>query len=201
MARPKTRYSATRETPRMNRQIERIMAAIRKQPMTAIQIADALYSSHDTARFYVSMLHKEKRIHVAAWKPVMGNKPAKMYLAGGAPDVIYQPKMRAKKDKRVQVWQDLALEALALPMTSHQLATKLGISYSYATSLIRGLRSEKLIHIKAWVLPHVKGSKAAVHAAGYYPDKVRTSTRRRSVEAPRMLKPKKQNVFASMLAA
>ena len=193
MGNPRTPEQASRATPRMDRRIARILEILSIKQMTAKELSQTMHVSHDTARDYLSILHEQQRVYVAAWQPVDRNKPAKVYAAGSNPDVIYVPAPKTKIEKKADIWKEKVLTALALPSTTYDLAKRLGISYSYTRFIIYALKQEGSIHVRAWILPHPKGSRAAVYAVGNEPSKERISFRRMSREEQRVARDIKPN--------
>lgn len=193
MGNPRTPEQASRATPRMDRRIARILELLKDKQMTAKELSQAMHVSHDTARDYLSILHEQQRVYVAEWQPVDRNKPAKVYAAGSNPDVIYVPAPKTKIEKKADIWKEKVLTALALPSTTYDLAKRLGISYSYTRFIIYALKREGSIHVRAWILPHPKGSRAAVYAVGNEPSKERISFRRMSREEQRQARGIKPN--------
>lgn len=193
MGNPRTPEQASRATPRMDRRIARILELLSIKQMTAKELSQAMYVSHDTAREYLSILHDQKRVYVSAWQPIDRNKPAKVYAAGSKSDVVYVPATKTKIEKKADIWKEKVLAALVLPSTTYDLAKRLGISYSYTRFIIYALKQEGSIHVRAWILPHPKGSRAAVYAVGNEPSKERISFRRMSREEQRVARGIKPN--------
>lgn len=170
---PRTQKQATRKTPRMDRQVQRIIFALRAKPMTVPQLADALYIGRHSAGNYVRMLYEQKVIRISGWQPAIANKPARIYGCGSAPDAVYVTKRDVKPEPRADVARERILALLALPQTVRQVAAASGFSVSRARDLVSDLKQEGRIHITAWNQPLIKGSQAPVYAQGNKPDAVR----------------------------
>jgi DeoR/GlpR family transcriptional regulator of sugar metabolism len=54
----------------MDRRIARILELLNAKQMTAKELSQTMHVSHDTARDYLSILHEQQRVYVAAWQPV-----------------------------------------------------------------------------------------------------------------------------------
>lgn len=173
MPMPRSQETATRRTPRMDRQVGRVLAVLRESPLTVPELAAALFIGTHSAGNYVRMLYAQKRIYIAGWQPREGNKPARMYSVGNHKDVHFTTKREPKPDTRVEDAKNRVLDLLALPQTVHQLSERAHLSLSRTRDLVRMLRSEKRVYVMAWRQPKIKGSQAPVYAVGNQPDCVR----------------------------
>lgn len=186
---------------RTERRTESILAVLRKQRLTAKELAAELYMSEDTACEHINRMRSEGLLYVVGFKPVDRQKPAKIYAAGNRPDAIHVTKKKPPKPNRREAWKAQVLEILALPSTTKQIAERLGISYAYARSHIYSLKYERKIHITAWVLPADTGTKAAVYKVGAGDDRKFVPTRhvaaRKKYEMP---VPSANSIFAALFA-
>lgn len=186
---------------RTERRTESILAVLRKQRLTIKELAAEMYMSEDTAREHINRMHGQGLLYVVGFQPVERQKPAKVYAAGNRPDAIHIPKKKPPKPNRREVWKAQVLEALALPGTTKQIAERLGLSYAYARAHIYSLKSERKIHITAWVLPADTGTKAAVYKAGYGQDREFIRTRGAyNRSKPAITPPPAHSIFAALFA-
>lgn len=197
MPMPRTQAAATRRTPRMDRQIGRVLAVLRQSPLTVNELADALFIGRHSAGNYVRMLYADKRIYVAGWQPREGNKPARMYSVGNHADVHFVTKRDKKEDTRVEQAKNKLLTLLALPQTVVQLSERAHLSVSRTRDLVKMLKEERRVYIKAWNQPKIKGSQAPMYAVGNKPDCVRLRRAASKVRKP----VKKSNVLAFVVKA
>lgn len=170
---PSSLDSSNRRTPRMDRQVQRIIARLRQTPLTVPQLADALFIGRHSAGNYIRMLYAAKRVYICGWQPTDANKPTRIYSVGNHKDVEYITKRHQNVDTRAKDKMDKLLGMLALPQTVQQLASRSGISVSRTRDLVAKLKQEGKVYIKAWNQPKIKGSQAPVYAAGDKSDSVR----------------------------
>lgn len=192
---PSSLDASTRRTPRMDRQVQRIIATLRQSPLTVPQLAEALFVSQHTAGNYIRRLYAAKRVYVSGWQPTEANKPTRIYSVGNLKDVEYITKRHRKCDTRAKDKMDILLGMLALPQTVKQLAFRSGVSLSRTRVLVADLKKDGKVYIKAWNQPQIKGSQAPVYEAGNKPDCVRL---RRAIKKSRK-KPVKANVLAFVM--
>lgn len=191
---------ATRRTPRMDRQIDKIIKILGTTPMTVPQLAGALFVSDHSAGYYIRLLHKLSRVHISGWLPTEANKPTRIYSAGFHEDVKYVSKRKKSVDTRVHDSKAKLLELLALPQTVKQLAERSGISTSRTRDFVAELKKEGRVYIKAWILPDAKGSQAPMYAVGNEPDAVRIRRSKQTARraANRNAKKLAKNVFSTI---
>lgn len=159
--------------PRREYQQGRILAAIASEPLTAQQLADRLHLSRDMILRHLAMLMAEvpRRLHVAGFETTIA-RPAPKYGPGDLPDAVYVPTRAPTRQNEVdEQTERAAAELKACPMTTSQLADKLGLSVSRTRFYVATLRADGKAYIKAWNAPPCGGDLAPVYGLGNRPDK------------------------------
>lgn len=196
---------ASRRTPRMDRQVDRIIKILGDSPMTVPQLADALFISRHTAGNYIRLMYNAtpKRIHVSGWLPTDANKPTRIYSVGDHRDAKYVTKRQKTGYTKTNNMKAELLDLLALPQTVNQLAERYGISQSRTRDLVAMLKKEGRVHIKAWALPEYRGSQAPMYAVGNEPDAVRERRTRQKAKrsATRTSLQKAKHITSGIFAA
>lgn len=91
------RHDMTFDTRAARERIKRMVALLRKEPMTAQQIADALHCHKATANLYLQHLRTNpRRVRVSAYT-LIGNKYIPVYAIGKEPDARRQKMTHREK--------------------------------------------------------------------------------------------------------
>jgi predicted ArsR family transcriptional regulator len=151
----------------------RIIDALRRKPMTDIEIAALLGVVRNAATVYISRMRKEKRIRVDSWIRSTSGRPRPVFGVGSHPDEPYTVvKVRKPKQAdRVLVMREAVLKLLETKHTAADLAEKVHRSQSIIRGYIRDLRDEKLVRIADWKQTGARNGWAPVYKLGKSKDK------------------------------
>lgn len=156
---------------RGERQKRRIVAACGGEPLTAQQIAEALFMSAVSVRRYLpALLEKPRLIHVAGWERT-GSRPAALYAAGVGRDAPFSRARKQRKTPSADTQLETVAKLLEAPMTSHAVGKALGVTTNRARFYICMLRKQKKVRITEW-WPS-EGSPIPVYVQGNQPDRPR----------------------------
>lgn len=68
-------------TPLSERRIAQIQHLLRRQDMTAHEIADGIFMTKRWAQDYLSYLHREKKIHISEWRRMIRSNGGPIAIA------------------------------------------------------------------------------------------------------------------------
>lgn len=163
--------------------MDSIVATLKRQPMTVVQLAAALGMGQSNVWVYLNKLRKAqpRRVYISAYKSNTGfgaGRPAPIFSAGNRPDVEFVPNNRPTRKtsaaERLQRVMELLTEK---PRTSRELGECMHVVRATALIYVTQLRREKKIHVKRWKHPSavneecIGGAWSPVYAVGNKPDK------------------------------
>lgn len=127
---------------RSERQQQRILDALQAGPMTTYQLAEILHLARPTVTKHInSLLVQPRRVHVESF--ILGNgRPRSVYAIGNGTNA---------KISRVQEGRILDfLAGQTEPLSTHQIAWLIGMTYPTARNYVRSLRERRKIHVAKW---------------------------------------------------
>jgi predicted ArsR family transcriptional regulator len=159
---------------RGERQKQRILELTAAKPMSARDLAGAVYLTVSAVLLHTKAMMREtpRRMHIAALAPTGTGKPTPLYGPGDLPDTIYDPVRKPKLPDRVETRMGQLVELLEQgSCTTEQAAIKMHLSHSRAREYMRRLREMGWAYITDWIKPEGRGDLAPSYALGMRADK------------------------------
>lgn len=167
---------AGRARLRTERQVARILEALKGRQMTARELADHLHMSYQNTKFYIRLLRDEpRRVRVCSYVR-SGGRSAQVYALGVEPDAKYARKGKPRNPRPDT--RELVLKTLAQPHSMQMLMARLKMTDRWLSHHVRSLREAGQVHISRWtrscasLVPH--------YQAGAAPDAPRLQPKTRS---------------------
>lgn len=149
------------------RQEAKILDLLAQKPHSRVDLAEALHIAESGVRAYLARMMAPPRMVRVVGYVRSGGRAAFLYGVGNGPDAKFKraeyriPKSRSDLSNEI-------IEALEMPLTSRQVALKVGLSASRTIVYIRKLRGERKVHIGDWI--DGRGGPKPVYLAGANPD-------------------------------
>jgi predicted ArsR family transcriptional regulator len=104
----------------------RVIDLLRRKPMTAKELGDALDLAPARARWYINELRTStpKRVYISRFTPNFAGYPAPVYAVGDKPDVVYTPKTPKEVHQEAMRDPDRRLRILARTKLRHFIESK-----------------------------------------------------------------------------
>lgn len=155
--------SKKKNTPRTDRAVARIIAALGGEKKTSRQLAEELCCSVQCVNFYLRMLRAEpRRVRVCDYLHVSG-RAAALYTLGTKADAKYK-RTKVITTNKTEMMKKQILEELSEPLARHALMERVGLEKTRINLYLRKMREEGLIHICGW--QYGRAGAFPIHKAG-----------------------------------